>query len=119
MCAEITAAYEAASESVDIVVDQAEEKFGILHFYYHSKNQPIAIHAFDSLSDGGFRVWPGSFEIHKKVAEIVAKYEEMSVHVCEICGALGILRTDLGWVQTLCDEHYQNLVERVKQWHEL
>lgn len=119
MCTEITAAYEAVGESVDIVVDQVKEKFGTLRFYYHPEDQPIAIHAFDSLSGGGFRVWPGSLEIHKKAAEIVARYEEMSGHVCEICGAPGILRTDLGWVQTLCDEHYQNRVERAKHRHKM
>lgn len=111
MCAEITAAYEAVGEPVDIVVDQVKEKYGTLRFYYHPKGQPIAIHAFDSLSGGpSLRVRPGRSEIYQKVAEIVDRYEEMSGHVCEICGAPGCLRTDLRWILTLCDEHYQKRV---------
>lgn len=113
MCAEITSAYEVAGELVDIVVDQVKEKFGTLRFYYHHKDQPIAIHAFDSLSGGGsLRIRPGGSELHQKVAGIVAKYEELSGHVCEHCGAPGSLRTDLRWMLTLCDEHYQEMMKR-------
>lgn len=108
MCTEITAAYEAEGRPVDIVVDQVKEKFGTLRFYYHPEDQPITVHAFDSLPDGrSLRARPGGTGIRRKVAEIVAKYEEMSGHVCEVCGASGKLRTDLQWILTLCDEHYQ------------
>lgn len=111
MCTEITAAYKAESRPVDIVVDQVKEKFGTLRFYYHHEGRPITIHAFDNLSDGhSLRIRPGGSEIHQKVAEIVDKYEEMSGHVCEVCGAPGELRTDLRWILTLCDEHYQKRV---------
>ena len=52
MCTEITEAYKAAGEPVDIVVDQAKEKWGTLRFYWRPRGQKITFHAFDSL-DGG------------------------------------------------------------------
>ena len=113
LCAEITAAYEAAGELVDIVVDQVKEKFGTLRFYYHHKGQPIAIHALDSLTGGGLRIRPGGSDLRQKVAEIVAEYEEKSAHVCEVCGAAGCLRTDLRWIRTLCEEHYQETLSLI------
>lgn len=48
-------------------------------------------------------------ETHQKVAEIVDRYEERSGHVCEICGAPGLLRDNLQWIRALCDKHYQKM----------
>lgn len=117
MCTEITEAYKAAGEPVDIVVDQAKEKWGTLRFYWRPRGQKITFHAFDSL-DGGpsMRVRPGFSAVHQKVGEIVSKYEKQSAYVCEACGASGSLRTDLERVQTLCEEHYQILLKKMKQW---
>lgn len=116
MCSEITEAYEMAGEPIDIVVDQAKEKWGTLRFYWRPQNQKIMFHAFDNLGGGpSMRVRPGFSEVHQRVGEIVSKYEKQSAHVCEICGASGSLRTDLGRVQTLCAEHYQNLIESIEQ----
>jgi len=115
MCAEITAAYEAAGREVDIVVDQVKEKYGTLRFYYHHEDQETAIRAFDCLPGSpSLRIQSGHSSLHQKVAEIVDKYEERSAYVCEVCGQPGILRTDLDWVLTLCDEHYQPKKETVK-----
>ena len=120
MCTEITEAYKAAGEPIDLVIDQAKEKWGTLRFYWRPQSQKMLFHAFDNLGGGpSMRVRPGFSEVHQRVGEIVSKYEKQSAHVCEICGASGSLRTDLGWVQTLCDEHYQNLVERAKHRHKL
>lgn len=119
MCTEITAAYEAADEPIDIVVDQAKEKFGTLRFYWRPQGQKIMFHAFDNLGGGpSIRVRHGISEVHQKVEEIVSRYEKQSAHVCEICGAPGCLRTDLRWVQTLCEEHYQDFLERMGQRRE-
>lgn len=80
MCGEIAAAYGAADRTVDIVVEQIKEKYGQLRFYYHP---------WDPL-----------------IEDIVERYEDRSAYICESCGAPGCLRTDLFWVQTLCEEHY-------------
>lgn len=40
-----------------------------------------------------------------KIFDIIDKYEEESITVCEICGMKGEIR-DLPWVQTLCNKHY-------------
>lgn len=61
-------------------INQVKEKFGTLRFYYTGG---------DDYVDG-----------------LVAMAEEMSEHTCEKCGSLGHLRTDLGWLLTLCDNHY-------------
>lgn len=116
MCTEITAAYEEAGEPIDIVVDQAKEKFGTLRFYWRPRDQKIMFHAFDNLGGGSsMRVRPGFSEVHQKVGEIVSRYEKESAHVCEICGAPGCLRTNLGRVQTLCEEDYHGLLEKLGQ----
>lgn len=116
MCAEITEAYKAADEPIDIAVDQAKEKWGTLRFYWRPQSQKMTLHAFDKPGgEPGMRVHPGYSEVHQKVGEIVSKYEKQSTHVCEICGAPGSLRTDLRRVQTLCEEHYQDLLEKGKQ----
>lgn len=115
MCTEITEAYQAAGEPIDIVVDQAKEKWGTLRFYWRPQGQEIMFHGFDFLGGPSMRVRPGFSEVHQKVGEIVSKYEKQSAHVCEVCGAPGSLRTDLGRVQTLCEEHYQDLRAKREQ----
>lgn len=89
MCREITEVLETAGKPLHIVVDQIKEKYGILRFYYH----------FEDAESG----WDG---VHQKIAQIVEKYENKSEEVCEICGREGTLRTDLRWIQTLCDACY-------------
>jgi hypothetical protein len=60
-----------------------KEKFGGLRFYINS----------------------GSDEIFKRISEA----EKLCYTVCEKCGEPGELRTDIGWVLTLCDEHYEKI----------
>jgi predicted nucleic acid-binding Zn ribbon protein len=59
---------------------QAKEKFGSLRYYVDNCNE----------------------EGHKLIDEA----EEKSATICELCGKSGKLREDLGWVKTLCLEHY-------------
>lgn len=59
---------------------QVKEKFGGLRFYINS----------------------ASNEVHDRIS----KAENLSYDVCEECGEPGELRTDIGWVLTLCDTHY-------------
>lgn len=117
MCAEITAAYEMEGAPVDLVVDQVKEKFGMLCFYYHHEAQNIAVSGSDSLSDSsGPRFRSSLPELHQKVAQIVGKYEEKSAHACEVCGEEGRLREDLGWMLTLCDDHYHIFFDKTQHF---
>lgn len=93
MCAEITAVYDAIGEPVDVVMDQAKEKYGELRIYHSYKSRSVCP--------------PALREAHRQVGEIVEKYVELSLHVCEECGEPGEHRGDLPWMQTLCEKHYQ------------
>lgn len=64
-----------------VTVEQVKEKFGGLRFYY----------------DGG----------DDYIAGLVAMAEVWAESTCELCGAKGKSRGDLGWITTLCDEHYE------------
>ena len=63
-----------------IRIIQIKEKFGGLRFYVEGANDEIY--------------------------DLIQKYEEMSYHVCEVCGEYGNLRKDLDWIRTLCVKHY-------------
>jgi hypothetical protein len=54
---------------------------------------------------GGLRFYIGYGD--DKIYKIISKYESLSYKTCEDCGEEGEGRGDLGWVQTLCDKHYQ------------
>lgn len=65
---------------------QVKEKFGGLRFYVASDNDEI----FDA----------------------IAEAEAKSVVTCEVTGKPGKLRTDLGWIRTLCDEEYDKVKDK-------
>lgn len=94
MCKEIAKAIEPSGKTVRLVTDQIKEKYGTLRFYYHLEG-----------------VDAGKNELNQKISDIVEKYEAMSEQICEICGCKGMLRTDLTWVQTLCDACYSKCIE--------
>ncbi|MCM1298278.1 MAG: hypothetical protein NC203_02985 [Firmicutes bacterium] len=105
MCGEITEAYKKHGQPVDIVVDQIKEKFGTLRFYYHHEGQEKGINAIDFLG-ASIRISSKDTELHRKISGIVDKWEKKSAEVCERCGKPGVLRKDLSWVLTLCDDCY-------------
>lgn len=43
---------------------------------------------------------------NKKVDEIISKYEVASYEICQECWKKWRLRSDLWWISTLCDKHY-------------
>ncbi|WP_035085061.1 hypothetical protein [Devosia riboflavina] len=59
---------------------QIKEKYGTLRFYWYG-----------DLPDLG--------------DEIIEAAEHLSGHLCEICGAPGVLRSDGGWWSTRCRDH--------------
>ena len=73
----------------DKKICQVKEKFGGLRFYINS----------------------GSDEMHERIS----KAENDSYEICEQTGKPGVLRTDIGWYTTLCDEEYQKVLERRKK----
>ena len=70
------------------------------------------------IGGGSIRYEPGSIDdseekkqLRRAIAGIIDDAEERSAYICEFCGAAGMLRKDLGWLRTLCDDCY----ERVKK----
>lgn len=67
-------------------VVQVKEKFGALRFYF---------------------VFPKGFSDQRAVEKVntgVSAIEIASKFICENCGMRGELRTDSGWLLTLCDK---------------
>jgi hypothetical protein len=64
----------------DWAPSQIKEKYGTLRFYWHG-----------DLPDLG--------------DEIIAAAEHLSGHLCEVCGAPGLLHRDGGWWSTRCRDH--------------
>lgn len=80
---------ENADEVEQVVVEQIKEKFGGLRFYYTGG---------DSTIDG-----------------MVTIAEAWAEHTCEVCGNRGSNRSVGGWLTTLCDTHYNERLERMKE----
>lgn len=72
LCAEVVAAAPSA------VLEQCKEKFGGLRFYVSWSTE------------------------ERHVQDIIHRYEDKSMSVCETCGKPGVLRKG-GWVQTACN----------------
>ena len=70
---------------------------------------------------GGLRAYCGGATM--EFFDVIDQAEEESYTICEECGQPGILREDLGWILTLCDEHYvthnRNKGELIDRAHEL
>lgn len=105
LCGEITEAYKKHGAPVDIVIDQIKEKYGTLRFYYHHEEAEGGLNAID-FPEGSTRFSQDDIDLRREISGIVDKWEEKSSEVCEKCGRAGVLREDLQWIQTLCDECY-------------
>lgn len=58
---------------------------------------------------GGLRYYLGDIkpEAYVQAEELIRAAEQQCSVTCEECGQTGELRTDLGWIRTLCDTDYQ------------
>jgi hypothetical protein len=65
---------------VEVYIMQIKEKWGGLRFYVASATP--------------------------EVYDVIDAVERESYRTCEVCGKPGKLREDLGWILTLCKEHY-------------
>jgi hypothetical protein len=70
----------------DKEVTQVKEKFGGLRFYVGNESD----------------------EMFKRIQ----KAENDSYDICEVTGNSGKLRTNLGWIKTLCDEEYDKALKK-------
>ena len=68
----------------DYTLAQVKEKFGGLRYYVDFSEQ-----CTDT----------------EKAYEILDKYEQMSVTICDMCGKQGKHRSKDGWLATRCEEH--------------
>ena len=122
-CRKITERYAEAGVQIDFVPAQIKEKFGILRFYYGYEDTPCGIAAFDFLGSGkSIRIELSNesddeqkVNLRRDIAGIVRAAEERSNHSCEKCGDEGVLRTDLGWIRTLCDSCYAAHLKALKE----
>ena len=76
---------ERLERTLAVVVEQVKEKYGQLRFYCRAS---------------------------LRIDELIDTCEELSARVCEVCGMAGCLRADLPWIQTLCEEHYEQKKDR-------
>lgn len=76
-----------------VTIDQVKEKFGGLRIY-------ISWHIDDD--------WEADADLDTLV-ECLRVIEDVSHHVCEECGNLGINQRIKGWYYTLCDECTKNI----------
>lgn len=89
LCVDIQKLLEKTPElKKDFIVIQVKEKFAGLRFYIGSATNEIF--------------------------ERIHKAEEDSYTICEICGKPGVPRWDLLWKQTLCDNHYQEKLKKLR-----
>jgi len=72
---------------------QIKEKFGGLRYYAAPRNDAV------------------SEQFH----QLISLAEEASFKICEECGESGENRSIQGWYKTLCDQHYNDALERRKQ----
>jgi hypothetical protein len=85
-----------------IKLAQVKEKFGALRFYYSFRDNP---HNYEKKNI--------SKEARYYIDGIIRFAEFRSIKTCQECGNVG--RThNLGWIMTLCDEHYENAKQKVK-----
>jgi hypothetical protein len=77
--------------NVKVSVAQIKEKFGTLRFYVDING--------------------ATKEVREQIDAIISDAEGKSCVTCEVCGKPGSRRST-GWIQTLCDEHYAEVLVR-------
>lgn len=88
---------------------QIKEKFASLRVYWRMDKEnftPI----IDFLGQGSLDLNNYDSEFKKEILKIIDEACEQSKTTCEICGEKGEKRTDLRWISTLCDKHYQERI---------
>jgi hypothetical protein len=122
LCQAITDGYIQDGVPIDIVVEQIKEKFASLRFYYSFEDTPFALQAIDFLGGSSLRFEPhnkNDDETKKKlrhdISQIVRSFEKKSETICENCSGEGIIRMDMSWKRTLCDDCYNNYLKKLDE----
>ncbi len=102
LCRAVTDRYQMDGRAVDLVILQVKEKYAGLRFYY-THTDPS-----DEPRQEALRKLRGD------VAGIVERFEQKSEETCESCGKRGVVREDLAWMQTLCDDCYKAALKNRK-----
>lgn len=117
LCQKITDRFACDGKEPSIEVLQVKEKFGGLRFYYKFDKSDVPPVIVDFLGSGtSISLSPNNEdpdnsdnlnnkteELKKDIRRIVTEYEQKSKTVCEVCGALGEVRTNMPWIRTLCE----------------
>jgi len=122
LCQTITDRYTQDGIPVDIVVKQIKEKFASLRFYYSFEDTPCALQAIDFLGGSSLRFEPynendddAKKKLRHDISQIVRAFENKSKAICEYCGKEGIIRMDMRWKKTLCNECYNNYLKKLEE----
>jgi hypothetical protein len=113
-------------------IAQVKEKFGGLRFYFEWKGsfrkanlKNYIINSLHKLPRWIYRYiykYVPSFdetEDYKSVSNLITLFEDISYKTCEKCGEPGILRGDLIWVLTLCNNCYSKVDPKRKRNYKL
>lgn len=80
----------------DFTVFQIKDKYGSMRVYWSWANRDYAENEVVDLR-----------KLTEKIANIVDKYEEVSSHICVVCGKEATTTTT-GWVMPMCDYCFEN-----------
>lgn len=82
---------------------QVKSKFATLRAYLNTEFSPYEDKFDEQDYNKKEEYWRG------QISGIVAFAELLSSQTCEVTGKPGKLRTDIGWIKTLCDEEYDKI----------
>ena len=88
--------------SKQVEMRQVKEKFGGLRIY---------IDFVDIKDEEKLQFPEQEVVMMNEIRGMLSFSEVMSYTICEECGKPGIVRKDLPWIRTLCQEHYEHEVE--------
>lgn len=84
---------------------QIKEKFGGLRFYFDISPE-------DDYGGDPEALGLAIGELYEKCYEATARAEIAAANGCEHCGEPGTRKEVRGWLRTLCEAHYQELLDR-------
>ena len=105
LCRAVADRYQMDGRAVDLVILQVKEKYAGLRFYYTHT---------DSAGCMQMESQEALRKLRGDVAGIVERFEQKSEETCESCGKRGVVREDLDWMQTLCEDCYKAALKNRK-----
>ena len=65
---------------------------------------------------GSQRMYFGGIPKESNAFEIIDKYEYLSNYICQNCGRPDTAQIDNGWIMTICEDCYNNMILKRKQY---